>query len=388
MVKIKAFDPLNFVEDIKNVISPPFDSISKNLENKLKKNPHNITHLTLSNSESSKSPGDLLREWISDKVVVNNGKKSIFLLDQEYRSKNEVSKLLGIVSLVNIFPDDGSVKPHEKTFPIPIEERIRIMESAGAQLEPIYLFVDSPELEMALTRCRNEMKPKYDFNDFSDVTNKVYELDENSGNEIASIIENLPAVVADGHHRLAASKRLASNSDGVKREFWSWIMAYIVPLGSNGLKIKGIHRIVKNCADQKSELKKIYEISELNSDENNESFKIYDREWHPISPCRKFCDENPENCLSPIHLLNNEILAKTLGFKEKDFQASVIYTHDLDQAISEVDEGTGIFSAIIPDWDKDNLIRLILEKGYLPQKSTFFYPKPPSGVFINAIGGV
>lgn len=383
MVRIRPFNPYIFADNIVNVISPPFDSISEELESRLKQSEHNITHLTL--PETHADPGEILDRWISEGVLQRLPGSQYVILDQTY-STGESCRLTGIVALANIFPDDGSIRPHEKTFPRPISERIRIMKAASAQLEPVYLFVDSSGLESMLRSIISDREPGMEFVDLSGVHNRVYFCNDAEAGGVADLLAGIPAVVADGHHRTAASRELAIRTSGEEKEFWSWIMAYIVPLNSSGLKISGIHRYVDTTGLKNSMpgwRSSLIETRDGRTD--SRLLAVYDGEWHTVSPSSETCSENADACLSPVHTLNSLILESGFGFTDCDFQDRVSYTHSEEEAVRKVDAGLANFAAVIPDWDKNSLMGLILNRGYLPQKSTYFYPKPPSGMFINAL---
>ena len=49
---------------------------------------------------------------------------------------------------------------------------------------------------------------------------------------------------------------------------------------------------------------------------------------------------------------------------------------------SMVESGKAPFAVLMPDWDKDRFVKIVSSGKKLSQKSTFFYPKPPSGIAI------
>lgn len=392
MPKIRGFRPLVFTDEITSVISPPFDSISRELEHVLKKHAHNITHLTLPEKRTDGYVADLFNSWKSQGVFQTPDKDVIAVIDLSYNMGGESRTLRGMISLVRIFPDEDEVRPHERTFPRPIAERVRIMGGMGAQLEPIYLAADSNGLESTLNDTVQGTSPDLEFVDYSGVTVRVFLV---SGEDLIKRIQaellGTKVIVADGHHRLAATKQLAEISHGKERDFWSWIMAFTVPLKSTGLRIGGIHRFVKFPAYQTVDFTSGQ--PELNVDQSDHmihtgDLQIYDGKWHTISPSWDHCRKFPDSCLSPVHLLNNAILKGIMHFTDSDFQDRVFYTHDVSEATQSVDRGEAAFAAIIPEWDRDNLMNLIVTEGFLPQKSTFFYPKAPSGLFINAMNPI
>ncbi|HLH86804.1 MAG TPA: DUF1015 family protein, partial [Thermoplasmataceae archaeon] len=89
MVQIKPFKPFTFNEGLQNVVSPPFDSIPPNLEKVLKLNGHNITHLTLPETD----PGALLRRWVGSGIIKPVKDDSILVLDQYYTWNGKMMRI-------------------------------------------------------------------------------------------------------------------------------------------------------------------------------------------------------------------------------------------------------------------------------------------------------
>jgi len=76
--------------------------------------------------------------------------------------------------------------------------------------------------------------------------------------------------------------------------------------------------------------------------------------------------------------LHEQVIDNILGKRNpEDF---LMYTRDAAQAVRWVDEaaGTGAFFLDTPDLRQ--VLKLAQEGKTLPQKSTYFYPKPPSGM--------
>ena len=84
-------------------------------------------------------------------------------------------------------------------------------------------------------------------------------------------------------------------------------------------------------------------------------------------------------------MLNGILFRDTMHFQEQDFRDRIRYTHDVEEAVFQVDEGNADFSVIMPEWDRDKLFSLIESYGVLPQKSTYFYPKISSGIALNCM---
>ena len=76
------------------------------------------------------------------------------------------------------------------------------------------------------------------------------------------------------------------------------------------------------------------------------------------------------------------ILEKIIGLDAKQIETGIIYSHDVDYAINMVNERKAGMAIMMPDWDKKTFTEVVSGGQLLSQKSTYFYPKPPSGVAI------
>jgi uncharacterized protein (DUF1015 family) len=76
--------------------------------------------------------------------------------------------------------------------------------------------------------------------------------------------------------------------------------------------------------------------------------------------------------------LHSQVIDNILG--KRDPEGFLMYTRDAAEAVRWVDEGVGSAAFFLDAPD----LRLVLKEARkgktLPQKSTYFHPKPPSGM--------
>ena len=386
---LRPFRPYIYRDAISRAVSPPFDTISPELAEELKKNPTNITHITLP-GPGSEAPSKILSRWIEEGVIGRIEKDAFLGIIQEFRNAGSSLQRIGIIGLVNIFPDDGNVRPHEQTFERPILARMAIMEDLGAQPEPIFLLASSNRFEKSLTRAISESRQVFDFEQPIGVVNRVVLIDSDEHvTEISKALEGESAIVADGHHRLEATRRLAALHPN--NPFWSMCMSYITSVHDSGLLISGIHRVVRKKVDlqeHRQEIEKYFKLEEVASFNGEESMVIFDGSSKYL---RMVPREIPEairgkfrsNIVPYPYVLIEIFFKQCLGFGDEDLSDRVEYQHDIYQAIRSVEEGTASFVVIMPPWNKNTFIQMIMGGDLLPQKSTYFYPKIPSGIAID-----
>jgi uncharacterized protein (DUF1015 family) len=76
--------------------------------------------------------------------------------------------------------------------------------------------------------------------------------------------------------------------------------------------------------------------------------------------------------------LHEQVIDNILGKRNpEDF---LLYTRDATEAVRWVDEGVGVGAFFLDAPDLRQVLRLAKAGKTLPQKSTYFYPKPPSGM--------
>jgi len=84
----------------------------------------------------------------------------------------------------------------------------------------------------------------------------------------------------------------------------------------------------------------------------------------------------------PTEVINKILFDEALSIKEDEINKKVRYIYNYTDAINSVDLHECDFAILIPSWKKERFLKLILENKILPQKSTYFYPKIPSGIAV------
>ncbi len=379
-MEIIPFKPLIYRKDIDGMISPPFDAITPQQEMVLKRNEYNITYLTLPRGSAGIDHAKyLLRTWVESNVLIPADKPMILILEQRFPVNGRIVKRYGIISKVRIFPDDGSVIPHEQTFEQYVNERVDLMSGTDTQLEPIFLVSTAEGFTGYIMNIATSMGHDNTFEGPENVQNFVYYVrNEEIIRKIQSMLNREKAVVADGHHRLEATKQIAMSRTGDSFHFWQYAMAYITSVYDEGVLIGGVHRIVDSRSGLKiDDLGESFEITE-EPGVIPDSITLYNGRFYRLTP------RNLDAHSTPVDIVNRDIFEKILRFKGNEMENSIIYTHDAEQVIDAVDKKAASFGILMPDWNKNDLMKILENRVKLPQKSTYFYPKIPSGIAIDS----
>jgi uncharacterized protein (DUF1015 family) len=83
--------------------------------------------------------------------------------------------------------------------------------------------------------------------------------------------------------------------------------------------------------------------------------------------------------------LHRQVIDNILG--KRNPEEFLLYTRDAEEAVRWVDSGVGVSAFFLDAPDLRQVLSLAREGKTLPQKSTYFHPKPPSGMVIHRLDG-
>ncbi|NJP91171.1 DUF1015 domain-containing protein [Nonomuraea sp. FMUSA5-5] len=151
---------------------------------------------------------DTLREWLDSGVLVPDDVPALYVYEQSGPGVLQRG-LIGDVGLVD--PGQRIILPHEDVFPGPIADRLALMSTTQANLEPIFLLYDGAN--GTATRLVDEVAstrhPLVSANTEDGLTHRLWAI--TAPEEIAAINADLhdrQALIADGHHRYATYRVL------------------------------------------------------------------------------------------------------------------------------------------------------------------------------------
>jgi len=265
----------NRVSGIANVISPPYDVISGgNLEHLRAADPHNVVRLILpgESADAPRAAACLLREWLSDGVLIQDRMPALYLYEQAAdQPDGEAWRQRGIIGLVRLgAPDTAGILPHENVMPGPVANRRELMAATRANLEPIFLVYDGGErmgeggvtltATEVIDQVADERTPLLSIGTEDGVTHRLWRLDDPAECEaITADLATRRALIADGHHRYAAYLGLQAENraTGAGEGPWDYGLALLVDSVACPPRLGAIHRVLPGMApDRAAELVK------------------------------------------------------------------------------------------------------------------------------------
>lgn len=416
------------VGDLLEVVSPPYDVISPAARQKYcERHPYNFVHLTLGKN----LPGDneipnkylrsaeLLRRWIQENILLRGNLPAIYLYTLKFRYREKSFIRRGIISLVKLEEySRGKIFPHEMTQEEPKADRLALLRACRAHLEPVFgIWFPSHNAKESFYRLfENEEK----ITEIKDEDGAIHSLGRITGEDyiepLESFFRDKNIVIADGHHRYEAALEYQRQQSLAEKGFAPerYVMMYLVSQDDPGLVILPTHRLIPSCPlDFSSLIKRLepdFQIRYFNFQNREErcqqaslfsqmvlkrpSLGMYfgnEKTYCMLIPRKPFCREGKSrewNALEAV-ILQELILEPIFGIKELSFGErgeKIGYTHDEAEAIQKVREGSYQIAFFLNSPEMNQIERIALQGERMPSKSTYFYPKPLSGLVFYAWG--
>ena len=308
----------------------------------------------------------------------------------------------GLVACASI--DDyqnGIIMKHENTREEKEQDRIRHVDTCGAQTGPIFLAYRAKEEIRELIANKKQEAALYDFTSDDGIRHRVFCID--GSDEIATIKrafeETNQIYIADGHHRAASAvkvglKRRSENPNYDGTEEFNYFLSIL--FADEQLMIMDYNRVVKDLNGNTAEefLAKMKETVDVIKEDKTEiqptqkgEFSMYlEGTWYLCNIREEDLDTDPVEGLD-VSILQKKVLSPLLGIgdpridKRIDFVGGIRGLKELER---RVEEDCKVAFAMYPTSIQE--LFDVADAGMLmPPKSTWFEPKLRSGLFIHKI---
>ncbi|MBM4107972.1 MAG: DUF1015 domain-containing protein [Phycisphaerae bacterium] len=250
--------------DLSDVVAPPYDVLDKPAKDRLvHRNPRNVVAVDLPHTppkelgppETYAAAGDTFRAWLAEEVLARREKPALFACRQSFTFNGKTHERCGMACTVGLVPfgprKGGGVLPHEETFSGPKEDRFALMKATRCQLSPIFgLHGDDKGDATGLARMvMSRGNPAITATTDDAVKHEVWPIDDPA--MIAAYQRALAdedVFIADGHHRYTTQlnylKLLESQGPVPPNHPARRCMMVLVSMSDPGLVIAPTHRVL------------------------------------------------------------------------------------------------------------------------------------------------
>ena len=400
------------VGSLEDVIAPPYDVIDDELRARLAaRSPYNVVEIDL--PPSYEQAAATMDDWRERGALVNEDEPAVWVLRQDYEAPdgNRRSRT-GVLARLRVDEyGPGRIRPHERTHPGPKEDRLKLTRATRTNLSPIFSLF--PDRDGAAGRAMDQIAGTAPFASAADLDgteNTIWRsADEDLVAELQMALADAELLIADGHHRYETARVYAEEVGGEGPH--QYVLMLLCSLSDPGLLVFPTHRLLTGLKHDtekqlaiRDALMRDFEIDELDeprqlepTDANGRVAFGYMDSFHrkPYRVTLKdqaIADRALEGMPEPYRRLDTAVLEAlvlrgALGMSEDDIShlRGLDYSKDLADAIDAVQTGradAGFFMRATPV----DQVREVAEAGEsMPPKSTYFYPKVPTGLVFNPL---
>ena len=419
---VRPFRALRYAPDLDlaAAICPPFDIISPERQRELHdRAPYNAVHVELAIGDGDKryeNAAAALKSWRDDGTLRKDEAPSFYLYQQQFRHGDTTYKRRMLFARVGLQPwSDGVVLPHEQTFGAPKADRLKLLQATRVNSSPVFLTYrdQNNSIESTLTRVE-EGDPAVSFEADDGQRHSLWLIaDESLTSSLRNAFTEEKLYIADGHHRYetALGFRDDSRSNGwTGEEPENFALVALSSASDPGLLVLPIHRVTAAGGDW---TKVIARIEPLFKIDRFDSLDALSEALSQAAPSQAFGliakdeakpmlltvadkatidsllpqDRSPEWRALDYAVANHVMMQHCLGVSETEMtdHSSVWFTEDPAEAEATVRAGRGRYAVLLNPVPVKSVLDLAETGERMPQKSTFYYPKVPTGLLFNPL---
>jgi uncharacterized protein (DUF1015 family) len=396
------------------VLAPPYDVIDGEQRAELEaRSPYNVVRIDLPvGDDPYAGAARILSEWHEQGVVVQDDQPALWALEQDYTGPDGERRsrrgFLARVRVENYGP--GRIRPHERTHPGPKEDRLKLTRATQANLSPIFALFSDPAGEAWTALESHRAHDAWaEATDDDGTVNRMWRVDSPEAiDAVKQTLQTAELLIADGHHRYETARVYADEIGGEGPH--RYVLMCLVALEDPGLTVFPTHRLLRGLRPDQHEtlanaLRRDFEIERLETTEqlvpaygDQVRFGYIDAHFRqPFMLTLKdpaIADKALPDHAEPYRRLDTAVLealilkgALEMTDEDIDHLNGLGYARDFDDALHLVENAeydAAFFMAPTPV----KQVQAVAETGEsMPPKSTYFFPKVPTGLLFNPLTG-
>lgn len=412
MVNVQPFRGLRYDPDIVGdwgaVLGPPYDIVDADQTANLKaSSPYQIAHIETAAGDDIAAAAQTLKDWRASGAIVQDDAPSYYLHEHHFGDASDRQVRRAIFGTVELTPWGDGVMAHERTMPGPRATRTALRSVVGADVSPLMAFV--PDSDGALAELIDIAAQLPLLHDGADPTGDFHTLRRidgaNTVMRIGDAFANDTIYMADGHHRYESALASIDDRPGSRN-----VLMGIACAGDPALVVGATHRVVHADvpASLLGQLGRNFRITESTTDSLAASLpdgsstlglvtahgargaQGAPSSWllEPTDAARAMPDDVPDAWRNLAPAVLQHLILEPILHIDADALAggqAVTYTHHLDELIEAIASGNANAAFVLPAPTLQDVIDTADAGSFMPQKSTYFVPKLPTGLVLHAL---
>jgi uncharacterized protein (DUF1015 family) len=400
------FDP-DVVGDPGAVTAPPYDVITPAARDAYEaQSPYNVVRLILARGEG-KGPGryrpvaELMSAWHDQGALVLDPLPALYLYEEAYELRGQPRVQRGVLASVALDDTATWVLPHERTMAGPVSDRLALLEATRANLSPVFGVYAAAGRTAAVVDDLTATPPAVDCVDEAGVRHRLWPVTDPE--RIAAwcgLLADHRVLIADGHHRYRTSLAYRDAMRAAGPGPWDEVLMFLVDADLHGPSIQPIHRLLVglpahallDAIAEDFEARPAGGLAELEAALASLPAEVTGfglvgggSSWLLVAGDQAALEAEVGTGRHPLdaEVLHGPVLAKRLGVT--DFEGQVLYENDLAEAAAQLERGAAASLVVLRPTPFAQVVAVAQNGGTLPQKTTFFYPKPRDGLVLRPL---
>jgi len=404
-------------------ICPPFDVISADEQQALhERSPANAIRIELAYDEGGdryRHAAETLSRWKSQRTLIQDEPPAFYLYKQQFGHGEHRYTRRMLFARLRLAPwQAGQVLPHEQTFGGPKEDRLKLLEATRLNTSPVFLvYRDRSSGVKEALRHIVRTNGALDFAGLDGQHHALTRIDDPASlARLTELFAGETLYVADGHHRYETAlgyrdRQRASASAWTGEEGDNFAMVALTAADDPGLLVLPIHRVTSVPAPLAEVLRRIETIFDVSrhasvralegvlTQTEAGAFGLVSAESQEVMLLRLRDTRAADQWLPQERsaewrkldyaIANHVILQHCLNIPERSMHdySHVWFTEDAGKAEADVRGGKACHAVLLNPVSVQGVLDVADSGETMPQKSTFFYPKAPTGLVFNSLDG-
>ena len=417
-LELAPFRALRYDESVAGPLgpltSPPYDVIDADGVLRYEAmSPYNVVRLILPREPEDggmtryDAAAALLASWRAEGVLRPDPEPALYAY--EMREGDAVTRgLVGALALVD--PEAGIVLPHENTMAGPVSDRLALTAATGGNTEPIYLVYDGGGVASAVVSDVGAQQPVATATSEDGIEHRLWAItDPEILAAVAADLHTRRAVIADGHHRYANFRQhqAAQHAAGLGPGPWDHGLAFLVDATAFGPQVHAIHRVVPSlpAAEAARRAEAAFAVQPIaggvddaldalaRAGKAGAAFVLSgpDGRWLLTEPSAeqlaRYLPGDASDAWRGLDVTVAHHLLIRAVWHLTDDEETVWYRHDVPAAEAAAAEHGGTALLLNPT-PVEAVIAVAAAGERMPRKSTYFTPKPRTGLLLRAYADV
>ena len=351
-----------------------------------------------------------LTSWRDLGVLVRDRPASFYVVDHQFQHPDGTQRRRrGLLATVAATPWESSdLRPHERTMRGPKADRLALMRATRAQTSPVFaVWTDAPGIGATLDSLATGDALLGGRIDGEIASEKLLLWRVDDAKDVAAIASALRGAklyVADGHHRYEtatayAAERRAEEPDAPLDAPFERALVYLAAADDPGIAILPTHRLVRpgpgiafSLDDLWTRLDDVYDMlpaadgpaalaAATSMRETHHAFAVVAHDGAAVLRRPRVVSGSPRDRLD-VTVLETEVLGPAGVSREMISGGALAYTRDPAGLDAAVRSGEAILAFGVSPVSADDVIAVAAAGETMPQKSTYFYPKVPTGLVL------